>query len=239
MRDLLVIVPSRGRPGQAAELYEAVTATSRARTDMFLAWDDDDPAGHAYRAMTHRGWRTSAAGECRLWPATGPRRTLAGWTNTIAAAESGRYRAFASLGDDHRPRTPGWDAQLLAALDEMGGTGIAYGDDLLQGKRLPTAPVISGDIVAALGWMCQPSLRHWFVDNVWGVLGQGAGCLRYLPDVVIEHLHYLRTGAVPDHTYLEAEAGAGADRDAFQQWLVTSAAADVAAVRGLLKVPAA
>ena len=32
---------------------------------------------------------------------------------------------------------------MLAALDDMGGTGIVYGDDIGQGVNLPTAPVIS------------------------------------------------------------------------------------------------
>jgi len=237
VRDLLVIVPSRGRPAEAAELYDLIAATSAAQTDMFLARDDDDPAAYRYRSLAQSGWRTSRSGECRLWSVSGPRQGLAAWTNQIAAENAGQYRALASLGDDHRPRTPGWDEKLLAALDETGGTGIAYGNDLLQGGKLPTAAVVSSGIVAALGWMCQPSLRHYCVDNVWKVLGESAGCLHYLPDVVIEHLHYLRTGEAPDSTYREtetAELRSNADRDAYQRWLAGDMAADVVTVKNLL-----
>jgi hypothetical protein len=235
MRDLLVIVPSRGRPAEAAELYDLLAATSTAQTDMFLAYDEDDPAALRYRRLACSGWRTSRGGECRLWSVSGPRQGLAAWTNQIAAANVGQYRALASLGDDHRPRTPGWDEKLLAALDKTGGTGIAYGDDLLMGARLPTAAVVSSDIVAALGWMCQPSMRHYCVDNVWHVLGTSAGCLHYLPDVIIEHLHYLRTGNAPDPTYRAAESRAAADHDALHRWVRGDAAADIAVVKGLLQ----
>lgn len=234
MRDLLVIVPSRGRPVQAAELYETLAATCTTRTDVFLAWDDDDPAAGGYQELTCGDRLPSAGGECRLWTTSGPRQGLGAWTNQVAAEQAGHYRALASLGDDHRPRTRGWDERLLAALDEHGGTGIAYGNDLLMGERLPTAAVISSDIVTALGWMCLPSLRHYFVDNVWSVLGSSAGCLRYLPDVIIEHLHPLATWEVPDATYREAQAGYEADHAAFQEWMRDAAVADVAAVRNLM-----
>ena len=102
-------------------------------------------------------------------------------------------------------------------------------------ERLPTAAVISSGIVTALGWMCLPSLRHYCVDNVWSVLGSSAGCLHYLPDVVIEHLHYLRTGKVPDITYRAAEARADADHSAFRHWLAGDAAIDISVIKGLLE----
>lgn len=234
MRDLLAIVPSRGRSAEVAELYRAVRATASARTDVLVAFDDDDPQIGAYRRL-----RDATRADRRLLWACGPRKSLAEWTNRLALAYAGKYRALASLGDDHRPRTPGWDSALLAALDAAGGTGIAYGNDLLQGERLPTAVVMSSDIVAGLGWMCHPSLRHYCVDNVWKVIGETAGCLHYLPDVIIEHLHYLRTGDAPDATYRQAEARCDADREAYEEWLLRAANDDIEAVRGLLeRVPA-
>lgn len=232
MRDLLVIVPSRGRPAAVRELRQAMKATARAQTDLLVAFDDDDPCAGAYEKQ-----RRAARGNPRVLWAHGPRAGLAEWTNRLAAVHAGSYRALASLGDDHRPRTVGWDEKLLAALDDTGGTGVAYGDDLLMGERLPTAAVVSSDIVAALGWMCEPSLRHYCVDNVWHVLGASAGCLHYLPDVVIEHLHPLRTGRPPDATYRAAGAHMGADHEAFQWWLATKAraGADIAVVKGLMQ----
>jgi hypothetical protein len=206
------------------QLAMAVAETAHARTDVVFALDDDDPArDEAIAAVRATGF----PGKFR----TGPRKGLAAWTNDIACRAAESYGALASFGDDHMPRTPGWDVRLLNALS---GTGIGYGNDLLQGENLPTAPVISSNIVRALGWMCEPSLRHYYVDDVWKTLGVGAGCLVYLPDVVIEHCHPARTGRPQDATYVEAMADWAADEAAYHRWLLERRDADVHTVTKLL-----
>ena len=49
--DLLVIVPSRGRPGNTGRLLEAVHATARLTTHVHVAVDEDDPELAAYRTV--------------------------------------------------------------------------------------------------------------------------------------------------------------------------------------------
>jgi hypothetical protein len=224
VRDLLIITPTRGRPHNAQRLAEAVAATATACTDLVFAVDHDD-ASYDHLSLGARMIH-------------GPGKSCPAWSNEIAAGWGPGYRAVASLGDDHLPRTPGWDTLLLAAIDDMGGTGIAYGDDIGQGENLPTAPVISADIVAALGWFFLPSVRHLFADNVWLDLGREAGCLRYVPEVVVEHLHYSRGESPRDATY-DASAGTWEhDEAAYQQWRRDQMAADVAKIRALRKVTA-
>jgi hypothetical protein len=204
VRDLLVITPTRRRPGSAVRLAAACRATCRARTDLVFAVDDDDGS---YDGLDLAGAAT----------ARGPRRSCGEWTNLIAARYGGGYRALASLGDDHEPLTPGWDTMLLAAIDGLGGTGIAYGDDTLQGRALPTAPVITASIPAALGWLMRPGWRY-FCDNAWKALGERAGCLAYVPEVTVRHYHYTFGTAPRDATYAEAEPGFDRDRAAFAAW---------------------
>lgn len=244
IRDLLVITPSREREEQLREMLKACLSLSEADTDIAVANDDDDlydlrrfeDVPHIARVLWHHG----------------PRAGLGTWTNRLAALYTGRYdeyralggpvaaeprttyRAFASLGDDHFPRTQGWDRLLLQALDAMGGQGIAYGDDMHQRHRLPTAPVISAGIVEALGWMCEPSLRHMYVDNVWRDLGLGAGCLAYVLGVVIEHLHPAAGKAVTDPTYEASMAAWDADGEAYEQWRRDRMAADVGKVQAVV-----
>jgi hypothetical protein len=104
------------------------------------------------------------------------------------AAESVNEFAVGFMGDDHRPRTKGWDTAYLAALIQM-RVGMVYGDDGWQHETLPTQIAMTTDIVKALGWMAPPALVHMYVDNWWLELGRAAGCIRYLPDVVVEHMH--------------------------------------------------
>lgn len=228
MRDLLVITPSRGRPARLKTMLDATLSLAQAQTDVAVALDDDDPELDAYRDLDV-DW-----GSRVLWH-TGPRRSMAGWTNDLALASVGDYGALASFGDDHVPRTEGWDKRLLDAITAMGGTGIAYGADGLM-ETLPTAPVISSDIVAALGWMCMPELGHYCVDNVWGDLGRGAGCLARCPDVLVEHMHCTAGKAPSDATYDEAGGYRPGcpDHLAYERWQAEHMAADVATVKGLL-----
>lgn len=234
MKDLLVIIPSRGRPQRLREMLDACLALSRGDIEFAVGCDDDDLAG--YRELAAR-----FPGHGRVRWFRGPRTGLAGWTNRLVshylrADPDGNgslpgFRAFASLGDDHVPRTPGWDRLLLDAIDQLGGTGIAYGNDLFMGPRLPTAAVISADIVAALGWMCEPSLHHMFTDNVWADIGRAAGCLAYVPGVVIEHVHFRAGKTSVDDVYAAAESWTTADQAAYRQWREQRMDRDVMRVR--------
>jgi hypothetical protein len=227
VKDLLVIIPSRGRPKQFAEVCKLIAKTSRADTDVYLCLDDDDPARPEYLA-------TAPLDNPPVWIETGSRLSMAAWTNKAAKLMAEHYRALASIGDDHYPRTDGWDEKLLAALDEH-GPGIAYPDDCnprnYTSGPMVTAPVISSAIVTALGWMAHPGMRHYYIDNVWEDLGRDAGCLYWLPDVKIEHLHPSVTGQAPDATYGDAMAAWDSDQQAFYAWREGQRAIDSATVK--------
>lgn len=207
-------------------MLDGTLSLSRAQTDIAVAHDSGDPASAGYMELSAR------ADDRVIWY-TGPRQTVSGWINHVALEQMHAYRALMVLGDDHIPRTEAWDSLLLDAIAQMGGTGIAYGDDLLQGARLPTAAMISSGIVAALGWMAEPSMRHYLIDNVWQDLGEGAGCLAYLPDVILEHCHPGNGKAVYDATYTEEAARDREDQAAYDRWCEQGRAADVATVVAL------
>jgi hypothetical protein len=233
MADLVVIVPSRGRPEAAAELVETFRETCTADTRLVFAVDDDDPSLPGYLGAIQMG-------RFRAGYFTAPNRTMVEALNRTAAIlvdppDAVEPFAIGFMGDDHRPRTVGWDRAYLDALREL-GTGIVYGDDGFQGENLPTQVAMTADIVRALGWMAPPSLRHLFVDNVWKALGSGADCLRYLPEVLVEHMHPVAGKADVDEGYVRVNAPAVASHDEawFRQWLYAGAAsADIATVRGL------
>lgn len=227
---MLVITPSRGRPGQLERLVDAYKETVRGGTYMVVGLDDDDPALSAYQDYYLRssGWH----------PVTGPRKTLSGWTNHLARrALDGGYDYLASLGDDHLPVTPGWDVLLMTAIEQMGGTGFSYGNDGNMGVNLPTAVVASVDIVRALDWFCMPLCGHYCVDNAWKDLGEGAGCLAYRGDVTIRHLHHTNTpGVAFDQTYQDAGGFHVGHPDyfAYLAWRDSQMAGDIETIRGLM-----
>lgn len=188
MSSLTVIVPSRGRPHTVAQLAEAFRDTCTEPTWLLFAVDEDDPEHQAYTdAVAEQLVRHG-----RVTMASQPSGTMVSALNHAAGVllESRadvRPDVIGFMGDDHRPRTKGWDRAYLTALQTL--PGIVYGNDLLQGASLPTQCAISAPIVRALGHMAPDVLTHLYVDNYWRDLGRATGCMTYLPEVVVEHMH--------------------------------------------------
>lgn len=203
--------------------------TCTADTLLQFAVDGDDPQRDEYRELTTLGAGYNV----------GPSSSMVEALNRAATQDVVSYRPFAIgfMGDDHRPRTIGWDAAYLAALRKL-GTGIAYGDDLLQGRNLATQCAMTSDIVRELGYMVPPALTHLYVDNFWMTLGAGAGCLKYLPQVVVEHRHPAAGKAIWDENYARVNNSAMYERDAaaFAAYCADELAGDVEKVKALRAV---
>jgi len=230
--DLAVLVPSRGRPRNVRRLVEACKATCRAETRLVFGFDDDDPELQA-SIMAADGAEFSTA----------PRMGLAAWTNRLASLHmSAPY--LASMGDDMVPVTTGWDELLIGANHELGG-GFTYpelGRGVEHGRQpdIPECVVVDTRIVAALGWMCQPSLNHWYVDNVWRDLGTGADCFAYVPAAVILHKHpNVPGGDRVDRTYTDAARSYEHDLTVYQRWRLRGMREDISAVRRVREAPPA
>lgn len=210
-------------------MAQAFAETCTEGTSLLLAVDEGDPTAAEYgRAFAAR---------IQVDMLHCPSKTMVEALNfaaTLPQATDGAS-AIGFMGDDHRPRTVGWDKEYLDALREL-GTGIVYGNDLYQGEKLPTQCAMSADIVRALGHMCPPGLRHMYVDNYWYDLGVDADCLVYLPDAVVEHLHPVAGKGEWDEGYRRVNDQQVYDADALAYGDYHTSgrfAADVAMVREL------
>lgn len=188
---MLTIVPTRGRCDNAMRLFEAINATADF-TELIFAIDADDVA--EYGDLMHA---TAGVNNVKIVIAArmGMNGTLNHWANWMAPD----YDFICFMGDDHLPITKGWDTKLAEAIGDK--AGISYGNDLLQGENLPTAVVMSTKIIRALGFMSPPALKHLFLDNFWLAIGKALGNATYLPDVIIEHLHFTNGKAAHDERY--------------------------------------
>jgi hypothetical protein len=118
--------------------------------------------------------------------------------------------AVGFMGDDHRPRTLGWDSEYIRALTTLSGrcsnrskpgVGMVYGNDMLQGEALPTQVAMTTSIPATLGRMVPHELAHLYTDTYWKELGEKLGKITYLSGVVVEHMHPGAGKAVIDEGY--------------------------------------
>lgn len=235
---ITIVMPSRGRPARARAAVQAIRDTAvLVSTSVVLAVDADDPELEAYQKLRWPGDYRAEVSLVELAPEdTG---NLVRATNTVSLRIAGEdpTAIIGNLGDDHVCRTPGWD-RLVA--DALADPGIAYGDDLYQHDDLPTAPFISAEIVLALGWYALPDLEHLWIDNVWRDVGAQTGRLRYLPNVVIEHMHPLAGKGFWDPGYerVNNDAAIRRDGEAYGRWREVQMASDIEQVRRALAVAA-
>ncbi|MFI8942745.1 hypothetical protein [Streptomyces syringium] len=207
MDDLLMIVPTRGRPDSIPAILQAWQATG-ATADLLFAVDDDDPQLDDY--LAHRATTDDTQVRWRI----GPRLRLCGTLNAATLEVADQYRYLAFMGDDHRPRPAAvpWDARFRECLSA--GPGIVYGNDLLMGEKMPTAVAMTSDIVRTLGYFAPPALVHLCLDLCWLDWGRGMGRITYLPDVIIEHLHPANGKAAVDQGYEECNSPEQVSADA-------------------------
>jgi hypothetical protein len=220
---MLTIIPTRGRNDNSLRLFEAINATADF-TEVVFAIDSDD-------VETYTGLIDATAGLGNVKVVIANRMGMNGTLNHWALWFSPDYDYICFMGDDHLPRTGGWDTKLTEAIGT--NAGIAYGNDLLQGENLPTAVVMSSKIIRATGFMSPPNLKHLFLDNYWLAMGQALENANYLPDVIIEHLHYTNGKAEHDERYaavnnFEMHNG---DQAIFAEYLATEFSNDVENVK--------
>ena len=220
MRDLLLAVSSRGRPQNIARLWQAMTDTCTADTTLVVGLDEDDPSAEGYPPGPQYVIRPGL-------------RQVVAWVNELAVPRAGEYRAIGTIGDDNVPVTPGWDARMLAALEDA---PLAFGND--ENPHRPAGSLcchifMRSEIIAALGYLGPPCLRHMYVDDAWMAWGR-AGGISYLHDVIIRHEHWT-TGAAWDQTYADSHALMDADRRAYERYCREDLERDIAVIQGAVR----
>ncbi|MGW0837571.1 hypothetical protein [Streptomyces prunicolor] len=212
--NLTILVPTRGRPANLARLWQAFVATCDMPTRLVALVDNDDPELAAYQALADE-----LHDEPYFRMGIGPRLRLGPTLNEVAPKWAQRCGAVGFMGDDHLPRTVGWDGRYLEELEKL-GTGLAYGNDLIQGQAIPTQVAMTSDIILATRCMVPPGMTHLWLDNAWLALGNALGAISYLPDVIVEHLHPIAGRAQWDAGYQECNTDAlsSADRAVFEAW---------------------
>lgn len=189
-KSLVMLVPTKSRPENASRLLHACNETAGDEMDsLVFALDPGEEKAAEYEAVipdhdydTRALWSWAEVTAVQAEP-----QRIGPILNQLAAHYAQDCDFIGFMGDDHLPRTANWDEELVASLG--GKPGVAYGNDLVQGERIPTACIMTSDLVRSLGYMVPPGLEHLYFDDFWKMLGQAAGNLKYCPDVVIEHLH--------------------------------------------------
>jgi hypothetical protein len=217
--DLLIIVPTRSRPESVLRVVQAWVDTGAFDDGAALSFvfDVDDPRADDYRdALSPPLPMMVRALSMPTWKPLVPK------LNTAAELYADNFRDIGALGfagDDHLPRTKGWARRYIDELRKP-GTGIVYCDDGYQHENIPTQWAMRADIVRALGGMVPAPVEHLYCDNAVRDLGYAVGCLAYLGDVLIEHMHPSAGKAATDAQYdrVNSRQQFRGDRAAYRHW---------------------
>ena len=194
-KNIAVLVPSRGRPQNIKRLVDSFqdTVSDLENTHLIVGVDDDDVTKDEYLLLTAPFLRIVVS----------PRLRLAGTLNALAEQHMDAYDILGFMGDEHLPRTTDWDDRIREAMPPR---GVVYGNDLIQGPNLPTEVFLDSEVVKRLGYFAPRGFIHLFLDNTWKTWGERTGTLRYLADVIIEHLHPVAGTASSDAGYVEVNS---------------------------------
>jgi hypothetical protein len=230
---MLWLVPTL-RPNNARRLIEAFANTKTLdTTELIFIIDHDDPNSEQFMEVflnhdyDEYGWLGFNVYESHK----GIRNILNGFA--IAYRDTRKHIGF--MGDDHLPVTPGWDARIEDVLTES-PVRMVYTNDLIQGPNLPTLIMMTSNIIKTLGYMIPGAMRHLYIDNVWKSLGESTGIIRYIPDVIIQHLHPVAAKAEWDSHYVESNSGQRYQEDgaAYSAYMQTDFGDDVAKIQALI-----
>lgn len=232
---LTVIVPTRGRPQNVSPIVDAWWETGAFADGAALLFviDADDVSAAKYQERIHsepmygRGVDYVMA---EKWEPMVPK------LNRVAvslAAVSPTHVSFGFMGDDHLPRTVGWVKAYLRALDDA--PSIVSCPDGARGDDLPTHWAMTADIIRALGRMVPAPVEHLYCDNSVRDLAYGASRYRWLPDVLVEHMHPITGKAEMDAGYKKVNSGEQyrRDRSAYAVWAFRDMRGDIATLQGL------
>ena len=198
LNKIALIIPTRERPDQVAIQAKELTSLTGKFADIHYVIDGDHANEHEY---------SRALGEFHHITHFQPWRGLSGTLNTMGLKLSQYYNYVGFIGDDHFPKTFGWDGKLLEIISRT-DTLIAYGSDgqpalpsYDHGFPPMTWWVMDSDLLHALGQMVPYVLSHTCVDDYVWQLGYRSSTLSYSTEVLFEHQHWFWGKGEKDESY--------------------------------------
>lgn len=122
--------------------------------------------------------------------------TLMQKVNIVAPMLANKYKYLAFVGDDIVFKTK-WESRFIEYLSSV-PAGMAFCDTVHRKDELATHPVITSNMVRALGFYGCPYVHHNYFDNFWMDVCRELGTIKYFDDIIWDHA---RSGWVPDEMY--------------------------------------
>jgi len=191
MTDLVILVPSRCRE---AELNRFIGSVKKnAVMDTFVSvWLSDDTIIDDKNLIfvINNFERRPRCGIANKWNRMAERVYF-----NLAA----RYLMIGN--DDSVVQTKGFDKKLIEAAEKIGKYSMVYPNDGFHPGSIATFPMLSAPLYNALGYIFSNAFNHNCPDIYLQDLCTALGICKWVPEVVIEHMHVCNKKANMDEVY--------------------------------------
>ena len=207
-----------------AESAYAALDGGESAIEILARFDDDDPVS------------ARSAGQTGAKVIVGARdRVMTRYWNELVPRALGEILMLAN--DDIVFRTPGWNVLVEAEFAKVPDRIVLVGGDdgVVHGTAIPH-PFLSRRWVQTLGYMAAPYFESDYGGDTWNEdVAKALGRRVYLPDLLIEHCHFIYGKAAIDDTARERLARHLAqDPTALYRSLAAERAKDVEKLRAVM-----
>ena len=191
-----LLLPTRGRSTLVERLFKSIVETTSQleRVEVILYIDEDDTGSHYLDSE-----------DVSVVRIIGPKMSMGAYNSAcLARAQS---NIIILINDDMVIQTPGWDRKIVEMDAEFTDKiYLAYSNDLNKGRSLCTFPILSRRTCELLVEPYPIVYQGAFIDvHLFDIFKRvqhaGFDRIRYLDDVIFEHLHYRNEKAAYDETY--------------------------------------
>jgi hypothetical protein len=231
---IALLVPTRGRPYQLADMWRSALKTAD-RPDLLqlvLGLDLDDPADTVGWAHQQMGQALAESRDPQVSYVMGERRVLSVYWNECAAHTDAGIMWHGN--DDVIFRNASWDTYVRAGFDQWPDRiGCVHGRDGIHDGNMATLGWYSRPWVDALGYFCPPIFKSDYNDAWLSGCANAIGRRHYDERIFTEHMHPAVNKAVMDQTHRDRLAH---QAEADQRWRDTPAEreADVAKLQAAI-----
>lgn len=203
MNKLAILCPTKGRPENLKRLQESFDKTQTGFADLFPIIDKDE--------LDLYNRKDAIVSEAQSYFCS----KLNGAVQSVQD-----YDFVAIIGDDVIIHTEGFDKILV---DEFNNSKwqILHCEDNMHHDKFANHWIVRMELVQEFGFMMPPVLQHMFGDNFWTQIGKESNSIKFMPNILWEHLHWVNRKAKMDDTYKRAQAVISNDQKKFNEFMAS------------------